>query len=134
MQYCPTGLPNLNNEQDIQNFCGCIEYEPPSDDLRNFDGILIVPTDKLPPPPVPEEIEDDEDGPRKIDPPPYTCFTITMDNLALRGVTIKNTAAIYGVVIYTGKETRLAKNTKSKTHAKFATVERLKLYFIYLFI
>ncbi len=46
-----------------------------------------------------------------------------MDNMALRGTKVKNTDYIYGVVIYTGEDTRLAMNSKI-THTKFSTVER----------
>lgn len=48
---------------------------------------------------------------------------ITMDNVVLRGTKVKNIEFVYGVIVYTGEDSRLAQNSKI-THTKFSTVER----------
>lgn len=48
---------------------------------------------------------------------------ISMENVALRGTKVKNTDFVYGIVIFTGKDTRLALNSKV-TNTKFSTVEK----------
>lgn len=42
--------------------------------------------------------------------------SLNIDNLLLRGSSLKNTEYIYGVVIYTGHETRVMQNS---AHAKY---------------
>jgi len=48
---------------------------------------------------------------------------ITMENMLLRGTRLKNTDYIYGLVVYTGKDTRLAQNSR-KTSTKFPTADK----------
>jgi magnesium-transporting ATPase (P-type) len=48
---------------------------------------------------------------------------IGMENMILRGTRLKNTDYIYGIVVYTGPDTRLAMNSNS-TGPKFSTVEK----------
>lgn len=53
----------------------------------------------------------------------FISIPLSMENLVLRGTRLKNTEFIYGIVVYTGKDTRLARNSE-KTQAKFSTVEK----------
>jgi magnesium-transporting ATPase (P-type) len=53
----------------------------------------------------------------------FVQIATSMENMVLRGTKVKNTDFIYGLVVYTGEDTRLAQNSK-KTHVKFSTVER----------
>jgi len=57
----------------------------------------------------------------------FLSIPLTMENIVLRGTRLKNTDYIFGIVVYTGKDTRLARNSE-KSEAKFSTVERLALY------
>lgn len=53
----------------------------------------------------------------------FLSIPLSMDNMVLRGTRLKNTDYIYGIVIYTGRDTRLARNSE-KSESKFSTVER----------
>lgn len=62
--------------------------------------------------------------------------SLTADHLLLRGAALASTATIYGVALYTGKETKMALNSKLKTN-KFSTIERslnryLLLYLLFM--
>ena len=48
---------------------------------------------------------------------------LTVDNLLLRGVKLKDTDYIIGCAVYTGQETKLSLNSKIATY-KFSTAER----------
>lgn len=51
------------------------------------------------------------------------CAPLTIENLMLRGARLKDTDHIIGCAIYTGKDTKLSKNSKISTN-KLSTVER----------
>lgn len=44
------------------------------------------------------------------------------DNMLLRGCKLRNTGFLYGVVVFTGKETKIMKNT-AQARYKFSTLE-----------
>jgi len=52
---------------------------------------------------------------------------LSMENIALRGTRLKNTDYIYGIVLYAGKDTRLALNSRLTDNTKFSTVEKYEL-------
>lgn len=60
-------------------------------------------------------------------------YALGLSNLLLRGAKLKNTEYAYGVVVYTGSDTKMAQNQKGKTH-KFSTVERRMNTFLLLFL
>lgn len=53
----------------------------------------------------------------------FLSIPLSMDNMVLRGTRLKNTDYIYGIVVYTGKDTRLGRNLQ-KSDAKMSTLER----------
>ena len=44
------------------------------------------------------------------------------NNLMLRGTSLKNTEWVYGIVVYSGHDTRIMRN-QSKTRSKFSKLE-----------
>lgn len=60
---------------------------------------------------------------RRVGVSDFNMIFLGMDNVILRGTKVKNTDFVYGVVVYTGPDTRLARNSKP-TAPKFSTVER----------
>ena len=84
-----------NNEKGKENCY--IEVDQPNKDINKINGKIIF------------------DG-----------KTILFDikNTAIRGATLKNTKFIYGIIIYTGNETKIMKNF-IKTKTKFAYLDKL---------
>lgn len=60
---------------------------------------------------------------KKVGVSEFNMIFLSMDNVILRGTKVKNTDFVFGVVVYTGPDTRLARNGKPPT-TKFSTVER----------
>jgi len=74
-----------------------IEYDEPNADLYKLNGLLLRPNEKH--------------------------VGITMENVLLRGTTIKNIQFVFGCIIYSGKDSRLALNTTRHKRNKFSVVE-----------
>ncbi|KAH9488603.1 putative phospholipid-transporting ATPase IF [Bulinus truncatus] len=56
-----------------------------------------------------------------------------LENLLLRGARLKNTAFVYGCAVYTGRDTKMALNSKSKK-TKFSRVEKKMNAFLIVFL
>jgi len=94
--------PLLNQAVDrLASLHAVVQSEPPSKSIHSFTGSLRLGLG-------------DEARPTPLG----------ADNLLLRGTQLKNTAWCFGVVVYTGQETRMAKNS-SKTPMKLANLERV---------
>lgn len=78
---------DIKSIKDLQNFVAKIEYELPNQHLYEFSGNLTKENDQ----PIP----------------------INPDQILLRGSQLRNTKWIYGIVLYTGHETKLMKNSNS---------------------
>ncbi|XP_037051247.1 probable phospholipid-transporting ATPase IA isoform X4 [Bradysia coprophila] len=84
--------------KDLVNFNGTLECEPPNRHLYEFNGVLK------------------EHG--------KTSVALGPDQVLLRGATLRNTSWAFGVVIYTGHDTKLMRNSTSAP-LKRSTVDRL---------
>lgn len=89
----------------MASLSGTIECEPPNRHLYEFTGVLKK-TDESPQP-------------------------LRPDQILLRGAMLRNTAWIYGVVIYTGHETKLMRNAM-KAPLKRSSIDKLTNYQILL--
>uniref|UniRef100_A0A8C5CAB6 Phospholipid-transporting ATPase n=1 Tax=Gadus morhua TaxID=8049 RepID=A0A8C5CAB6_GADMO len=58
------------------------------------------------------------------------CEPLGSENLLLRGATLKNTAYIYAVAIYTGMETKMALNYQTKTQKRSAVEKSMNAYLV----
>lgn len=144
LRYCPSGLPYFNKSEDFNNLHVILECEHPCEDLYEFSGALLIPTEKLSDMhwspmesmanlgepsvgkafPKQDYIESlKSNGLVRQGMTDFISIPLSMENLVLRGTRLKNTDFIYGVVVYTGLDTRLARNSE-KSQAKFSTVER----------
>ncbi|KAJ8973941.1 hypothetical protein NQ317_002445 [Molorchus minor] len=83
---------------DLRQLSGTIECEPPNKHLYEFNGVL----------------KETNQSPEHLGP----------DQLLLRGAILRNTSWIFGIVIYTGHETKLMRNS-TKAPLKRSSVDKL---------
>ncbi|KAI4463660.1 putative phospholipid-transporting atpase [Holotrichia oblita] len=100
-----TTTADLTNTNDVASLSGTIECEPPNRHLYEFTGVLKR-SDELPQP-------------------------LRPDQILLRGAMLRNTAWVYGVVVYTGHETKLMRNAM-KAPLKRSSIDKLTNYQILL--
>ncbi|ODN03513.1 putative phospholipid-transporting ATPase IF [Orchesella cincta] len=159
LRYCPSGLPHFKKDGDFIQLHLIVECEHPCANLYEFNGALFIPLKKFAqmvmspiqsgqifsngpdnnqqdPNKKPEEqkhaFSDLSERVRKGS-TEFMTIPLCMENLVLRGTRLKNTDYIYGIVVYTGKDTRLARNSE-KTEAKFTTIESAVNYYLLIFI
>lgn len=99
-----TRSPNMKQVtiyEYIKNIKGTITYDSPNLDMKSFYGRLKL-----------------ESHPR--------AKGVILENLMLRGSSLKNTKAIYGLVVYTGMDTKIMQtlNYKNKSNTRLKTVEK----------
>ena len=75
---------HLIDEQALSEFKATVQCELPNERIYNFEGTMNI---------------DQE------------CFSLDQTNILLRGAVLKNTQWIYGVVVYTGHETKIMMNS-----------------------
>jgi phospholipid-transporting ATPase len=86
-----------SDSEILRNFKGAfIECENPNEMLYKFEGTLFANNIVIP---------------------------INVDQILLRGSCLRNTEYIYGVVVFTGHETKIMKNS-ARSRAKFSKLER----------
>lgn len=87
----------INSVQDAANFKGQVICESPNDQLYKFEGTITVASTK-------------------------DTYSLDHNSLLLRGTKLQNTEWVYGLVIYSGHDTRIMMN-QSKTRTKFSKLE-----------
>ncbi|XP_063696555.1 phospholipid-transporting ATPase IA isoform X8 [Culicoides brevitarsis] len=95
------GVPataKILDTKDLAQFFGTLECEPPNRHLYEFNGVLK------------------EDGKQAV--------ALGPDQLLQRGAMLRNTSWIFGVIVYTGHDTKLMRNSTSAP-LKRSTVDRL---------
>jgi len=92
----PGKLPALNNESELDKLRAVIKADKPNANLYEFNGKIIYKNQQIP---------------------------IVNDNILLRGCTLRTTPVIYGCAIYTGKDTKMMRNSKFKSN-KLSCIER----------
>jgi magnesium-transporting ATPase (P-type) len=97
---------DVDNEPRASDFKATITCEQPNNRLYSFEGSMAIDSNRV---------------------------SLDIDNILLRGSTLRNTDWVIGIVIFTGHETKLMKNT-NKTPHKASQVERMtnRLIFIIL--
>lgn len=88
----------LLDKSDLLNFRGVVECELPNRHLYEFNGVLK---------------EEDK-----------AALTLGADQILQRGAVLRNTSWIFGIVVYTGHDTKLMRNSTSAP-LKRSTVDRL---------
>uniref|UniRef100_A0A2A4JL18 Uncharacterized protein n=1 Tax=Heliothis virescens TaxID=7102 RepID=A0A2A4JL18_HELVI len=87
----------LDSTQALADFTATVQCEQPNRHLYEFNGLLKEPSAKTIP--------------------------LGLDQMLLRGSMLRNTNYIYGVVVYTGHETKLMKNS-TKAPLKRSSIDR----------
>jgi magnesium-transporting ATPase (P-type) len=64
---------------------------------------------------------------------PSETIPLNIDNLIMRGSSLKNTEFIYGIVVFTGHDTKVMKN-QEKAWYKFSHLEKQMNTFIMLIL
>jgi magnesium-transporting ATPase (P-type) len=93
-------------DSDISRLQAVCQYEKPNIRLYEFNGKLIV-KDKA--------------------------YPIVNENILLRGCTLRVSPLVYGLAIYTGKDTKMMMNTNFKSN-KLSVIERRLNQFILVFL
>lgn len=88
---------------------GTVECELPNSQIHNFNGVLR------------HEAEGNRETP------------VDQANLLLRGSSVRNTKWVLGLVVYTGKDTKLVQNSR-EAPSKLSTVERTVNKMLYLIL
>ena len=95
------GLPvtaKILDSKDLLAFSGTIDCEPPNRHLYEFNGVLK------------------EHGKESV--------SLGPDQMLLRGAMLRNTSWVFGVVVYTGHDTKLLRNSTAAP-LKRSTVDRI---------
>ncbi|XP_050716966.1 phospholipid-transporting ATPase IF-like [Eriocheir sinensis] len=108
---CPGETQHLQTPEDLSDMRAVVECQLPHANLYDFKGRLDVY--------------------RGNERPDTT--SLATDNLLLRGARLRNTPWVYGLAVYTGKDTKMALNLKM-TSAKFSTVEKTMNYFLLFYL
>lgn len=87
---------HLTDPASLSEYKGQIKCEQPNERIYKFEGTITT---------------------------GETCFSLDQGNLLLRGAALKNTAWIYGVIVYTGHQTKIMMNS-SETPCKRTKMER----------
>ncbi|KAF2070558.1 hypothetical protein CYY_008121 [Polysphondylium violaceum] len=98
-QAIPQTFEILRDEQDLSRFNGTIECEHPNNVIYVFNGTVRM----------------TEEGTR---------YPLNNNQTLLRGCVLRNTEWIYGVVVYTGEDTKLMQNS-TDAPSKRSTLEKL---------
>ncbi|XP_045922026.1 phospholipid-transporting ATPase IC [Micropterus dolomieu] len=93
----------LQEERQLAEFDALIECEEPNNRLDKFTGTMLWQTKRYP---------------------------LDLDNMLLRGCTIRNTEETHGLVIFAGADTKIMKNG-GKTRFKRTKIDELMNYMVY---
>ncbi|XP_060708204.1 phospholipid-transporting ATPase IC [Hemiscyllium ocellatum] len=94
----------LKKEKDLESFDGLVECEEPNNRLDKFTGTLYWRNQSYP---------------------------LDVNNILLRGCTVRNTDITHGIVIFAGADTKIMRNG-GKTNFKRTKIDQLMNYIVYL--
>ncbi|KAI8818556.1 uncharacterized protein EV422DRAFT_171786 [Fimicolochytrium jonesii] len=101
------GLPRMNTAEECRNFKTIIESEPPTLNLYSFSGTLLW-------------RRKDASG---LKPDDQHYLPINIQNVLLRGSILRNTEWIIGMVLFTGKDSKVVLNA-GLTPSKRSLIEK----------
>lgn len=81
----------INSHKDVKKLKGDLECEKPNNLIHKFEGKMNL-----------AGVED--------------TLSLSVDNLILRGSSLRNTEEIYGLVVFAGHDTKLMKNNASANY------------------
>ncbi|KAK7484877.1 hypothetical protein BaRGS_00023920 [Batillaria attramentaria] len=109
-QVCVPETRKCQCVSDLESLQAVVECEQPVTDLYHFVGRITIL----------------QNGEKMVRP-------LSVENILLRGATLRNTTFVYGCAIYTGQESKMALNSKFKK-AKFSRIERRMNTYLICFI
>ncbi|KAF9356541.1 hypothetical protein BGX26_005143 [Mortierella sp. AD094] len=92
----------INTPEDIASLKGCAHTEHPNQDLYNFEGYM--------------EIGNGKNLPR---------YPLSINQILLRGTILRNTPYIYGLVVFSGEDTKIRQNGSKNVRTKAPSMQRL---------
>ncbi|KAF9436520.1 hypothetical protein BGZ76_003704 [Entomortierella beljakovae] len=92
----------INTPEDLVSLQGCAYTEHPNQDLYNFEGYIQIGTGK--------------DLPR---------YPLSINQILLRGTILRNTPYIYGLVVFSGEDTKIRQNGSKNVRTKAPSMQRL---------
>ena len=98
-RYHQAGGQSKIKTADLANIKASINCEKPNNAIYKFEGVITI-----------EGLNNDED------------LALGPDNVLLRGMSLKNTEEVYGLVVYTGHDTKIMQNTAQAKY-KFSNLE-----------
>lgn len=101
----------LLSEEDIEHASFILDAEPPHPNLYSFNGVL-----KFRGPPSGVGIVDSNSSVEKLEP-------VTINEMLLRGCSVRNTKWIIGIVVFTGADTKIMMNG-GDTPSKRSKIEK----------
>eukprot|EP00026_Physarum_polycephalum_P000158 Phypoly_transcript_00158.p1 GENE.Phypoly_transcript_00158~~Phypoly_transcript_00158.p1 ORF type:complete len:1281 (-),score=198.53 Phypoly_transcript_00158:23-3865(-) len=114
IRYVPTKCAFIKTEKELADIQLRLECEGPNNRVYEFEGVLAL-----------QKHESD---------PKQEKFPIGPDNVVLRGTVLKNTEHIYGLVVYTGKETKVEQNTIPPPQKRSNVEKGVNTKLIWLFL
>ncbi|KAI1316517.1 hypothetical protein EDD11_009856 [Mortierella claussenii] len=92
----------ISSPEDIACFAGCAHTEQPNQDLYNFEGYM--------------EIGRGQNLPR---------YPLSINQILLRGTILRNTPYVYGLVVFSGEDTKIRQNGSKNVRTKAPSMQRL---------
>ncbi|PRP86622.1 hypothetical protein PROFUN_05101 [Planoprotostelium fungivorum] len=99
----------LSSESKLSSWTGSLECEQPNKDLYNFDGRIYVPGRRNP-------------------------LSLENNQLLLRGCVLKNTDFAVGMVVFTGRDTKLRQNARDPPTKRSTLEKRMNIGLMSLFV
>ncbi|KAF9090808.1 hypothetical protein BGX23_005680 [Mortierella sp. AD031] len=88
--------------EDIATFTGCAHTEQPNQDLYNFEGYI--------------QLGQGKNLPR---------YPLSINQILLRGTILRNTPYIYGLIVFSGEDTKIRQNGSKNVRTKAPSMQRL---------
>lgn len=92
----------IQTPEDVATFTGCAHTEQPNQDLYNFEGFL--------------QIGHGKNLPR---------YPLSINQILLRGTILRNTPYIYGLIVFSGEDTKIRQNGSKNVRTKAPSMQRL---------
>ena len=108
--------PRWENPNELLNWTAVFECEAPNSRIHTFNGVIHWETGE----------DDDENAPSSQTP-------VDQSTLLLRGSVLRNTKWILGLVVYTGYDTKIVRNSRAAP-SKLSTIERTTNRLLYLIL
>ncbi|KAF9971650.1 hypothetical protein BGZ73_005391 [Actinomortierella ambigua] len=98
----------IHSPEDLVHLRGCANTEQPNQDLYNFDGFMDV------------------DHPTPLSTGETTTrHALSISQILLRGTILRNTPYIYGLVVFSGEDTKIRQNSSKNIRTKAPSMQRL---------